>query len=435
MSSLDPRFKLKEPKSQKETLIYMKVYVNYKRITISLEKKIHPDAWDNEKGEPITDRKVIARLEKSIPGISSKIADIEKSIVNYRTALSKAVARLSVLEEEINSESIKLQTNKELGRAAEKRARVTLSNFIDKYINEIETGKRLTPGGDRFRNGTIKNYKGFQVQFKAFQSEKHISVDFDDVNIPLRDKLVSYFQAKNYSPNTIGRHIKQLKAIMHVAHEEGLHGNMDYLKRNFTIPQVITSEIYLSEDELDAIAGLDLHDKPHLDLTRDVFLVGCYTAQRYSDYSRISKEHIHQTPEGKSVIKLTQVKTGTSVVIPIRPALDKILAKYQYTLPKTYEQKVNLYIKDVVEMAKIDKSEQDEIYIKGKCQSKSRPKFEMVKTHTARRSGATNMYLAKVPVISIMRITGHKTEREFLKYIRITNQENANNLAEHPYFS
>ena len=45
------------------------------------------------------------------------------------------------------------------------------------------------------------------------------------------------------------------------------------------------------------------------------------------------------------------------------------------------------------------------------------------------------MYLAKVPVISIMRITGHKTEREFLKYIRITNQENANNLAEHPYFS
>jgi len=413
----------------------MKVYTDYQRITISLEKKILPDAWDTEKGEPISDRKVISRLEKLSPGITSKIVDIERSIVGYRTAYGKAITRLGILEEEITSENLKKQIMKELGRSSETRARVTLSSFIDKYIDDIETGRRLTPSGNRFRHGTIKNYKGFQVQLKSFQTEKHIAVDFDDVNISLRDKLVSYFQAKNYSPNTIGRHIKQLKAIMHVAHEEGLHNNMDYLKRNFTIPQVITSEIYLSEAELDAIARLDLHDKPHLDLARDVFLVGCYTAQRYSDYSRISKEHIHQTPEGKAVIRLTQVKTGTSVVIPIRPTLDKILAKYQYTLPKTYEQKVNLYIKDVVEMAKIDKSEQDEVYIKGKCQSKSRPKYEMVKTHTARRSGATNMYLAKVPVISIMRITGHKTEREFLKYIRITNQENANNLAEHPYFS
>ncbi|MFQ8804876.1 MAG: hypothetical protein ACLR8Y_06890 [Alistipes indistinctus] len=59
----------------------------------------------------------------------------------------------------------------------------------------------------------------------------------------------------------------------------------------------------------------------------------------------------------------------------------------------------------------------------------------MVKTHTARRSGATNMYLAGIPTIAIMKITGHKTEKEFMKYIKITEEESAMELMNHPYFS
>ena len=48
-----------------------------------------------------------------------------------------------------------------------------------------------------------------------------------------------------------------------------------------------------------------------------------------------------------------------------------------------------------------------------------------MKTHTARRSGATNMYLAGIPTIAIMKVTGHKTEREFMKYIKITEEQTA----------
>ena len=210
---------------------------------------------------------------------------------------------------------------------------------------------------------------------------------------------------------------------------------MDFRKSKFVVPQVETTEIYLTENELDIILNLNLKDKPHLDQARDVFLVGCYTAQRYSDYSRISKEHISITPDGNKVISLTQLKTSTPVIIPVGKKLDKILQNYDYTLPKTHEQKVNKYIKEIVKDAKIDRMEADDVFLKGKRSTLSRPKHELVKTHTARRSGATNMFLANVPVISIMKITGHKTEREFMKYIRITNQENADNLSNLPYFS
>ena len=59
-------------------------------------------------------------------------------------------------------------------------------------------------------------------------------------------------------------------------------------------------------------------------------------------------------------------------------------------------------------------------------------KTRQMKTHTARRSGATNMYLAGIPTIAIMKITGH---REFMKYIKITEEQTALELMSHPYFS
>ena len=66
--------------------------------------------------------------------------------------------------------------------------------------------------------------------------------------------------------------------------------------------------------------------------------------------------------------------------------------------------------------------------------SETKPKFQLITTHVARRSFATNLYLAGIPSISIMKITGHRTERSFLKYIKISQEENAQKLMEHPYF-
>ena len=70
----------------------------------------------------------------------------------------------------------------------------------------------------------------------------------------------------------------------------------------------------------------------------------------------------------------------------------------------------------------------------GKKVSVKAPKFELISSHTARRSFATNAYLQNVPTISIMKITGHRTEKSFLKYIKISQEDNANKLISHPFF-
>ncbi len=46
------------------------------------------------------------------------------------------------------------------------------------------------------------------------------------------------------------------------------------------------------------------------------------------------------------------------------------------------------------------------------------PKYELIMTHTARRTGATLLYKNGVNTLDIMKITGHKTEKTLLNYIK-----------------
>ena len=180
---------------------------------------------------------------------------------------------------------------------------------------------------------------------------------------------------------------------------------------------------------------LDLKDKPVLEVARDVFLIGCYTAQRFSDFSRIKKENIQLLDNSVKVIRLVQDKTNETVIIPIKPELDYLLNKYNGDVPKIWEQKLNLHIKTVGEKAGINSLIPIEKMRGGRIVKSVIPKHDLIKTHTARRSGCTNMYLAGIPSIDIMKISGHKTEKEFLKYINVTKEETAQSLSMHPYFN
>lgn len=326
----------------------------------------------------------------------------------------------------------------------------TLFAYIQRFIDDAEAGTRLN-SGKRYTTSTIKNYKGFQVQLNEFcgiytektkakllKEEKKLRsirvINFEDITIDFYNEFMQFFNDKQYSRNTAGRHIKHLKVIMRLAREEGLHNNSEYQRKSFEAMAVRVDNTYLTEAELKKLYDLDLSEKKNYEIARDVFLCGCYTAQRYSDYSRISRDMIKDY-SGANVIELVQQKTGERCIIPIRPELRCILEKYDFTLPRTYEQKVNQYIKKICEQSQINEKVSIEAYKGGLKVKQSVPKYELIKTHTARRSGCTNMYLAGIPTIDIMKISGHKTEREFLKYINVTKEETAVSLASHPFFT
>jgi integrase len=429
-------FRLKEPQSdikpskQKETLVFM--FFNYgyyehdtngkkKYIPLKLStgEMILPRYWNEE------DQRARQVSTFDYIGFNRRLDDIENcSKKVHRDLINEGLKpNPSYLKEKINAELKGIVPDS-----------MHLNTYIDKYIQGMNTGERITQQGTRFRPLTIKNYKGFQSQFNEFQETKGRQLNYADITLDFYDEFIEFFNEKNYSPNTIGRHVKILKTIMRAAREEGHHDNMEIERRKFKAMKVDVQNVYLTEAEVEAIRTLDLSDKPSLDIARDVFLVGCYTAQRYSDYSTIRKENIRYSGQGVQIIDLIQQKTRENVIIPIKPELLAILRKYDFNPPKTHEQKLNERIKKVAELAGINELIPVESIKGGITVMKDVPKYDLIKTHTARRTGCTNMYLAGIPTLDIMKISGHKTEREFLKYIKVGKEETATNLANHSYF-
>lgn len=439
MAKITPIFKLKNQKAETPTLIYLILYYNKIRFVYSTGKSIRPELWKTTENQPY-----LANTETGLTVTMTKpeikqVALIDNELNRFKTETARIFDHFSYQGIQPTNELLKAEYDKVFRPETQEKKpkepeKLNLNQYIQKFISDIETGKRTTEKSTRYAKGTIKNYYGFQTQFDNYQKEHNRKLNFDQITIDFYDKYVVFFNQKNYSPNTIGRHIKALKVIMRAAGEDGLHQNKDIERKKFKTITTEVHPIYLTQKEVETLYNLDLSENKMLDIARDIFLIGCYTGQRFSDYSRINSQHIKEVKGGK-IIDLIQKKTGEQVLIPVRPELETILKKYNYNPPRTHEQKANERIKLVCEKAKINEQIEIEEIKGGLKVTQRKAKHLLIKTHTARRTGATLMFLAGIPTISIMKITGHKTEREFLKYIRVTKEETAQTLMNHPYFN
>ena len=281
------------------------------------------------------------------------------------------------------------------------------------------------------KSGTIKQCYVSLGKIELYEKHFKLRLRFDDIDMNFYNNFVEYCTTKqNLSHNSISMHIKNVKMWMNASLEEGLHTSVAHQRRAFKKINVSADTIYLTEQELALIKNAILPNQ-RLENARDIFLLACYTGLRSQDYDKLNQEHLIQ--DG-TMLKIRTEKTDVEVVIPLHPIAKSILEKYNGTPRLISTQKLNEYIKEVcrivgiVEMISISRT------YGGKKKSFTKPKCEFVSSHTARRSFATNAFKAGVPTLSIMAITGHKTERVFLKYIRVSNEEHASLVSQHGFF-
>jgi len=431
---ITPKFYLRDRKAKTATSIQLIVNFHNQKLKYGTGIRIDASLWDEATQRPTIDKKLLKKLTLNS---KKELSNIKNRLDTVSRFVEKRFAFLDEQEIRPTTDDIRTYLNNNLAwkLAMPQAKKHTLVSYFESYLNEMQSGKRTTDTGKQYEKGTIKNYQGCLTQFKDYQSKKRKILKFEDITMDLYDSLVEFFNNKNYSPNTIGRHMKNLKTIMRSALEEGLHDNKEFQRKKFKTIKVDTTEIYLTEKEVKALYDLDLTKSKDFELIRDVFLVGIYTCQRFSDYSKINESNIAITSKGTRVVRLIQKKTGTQVQIPIRKELDNILNRYNYNLPKTYEQRVNKIIKVIAKKVGINNREQIE-KIKGGLKVKTTiPKYDLIKTHTARRTGITNLYLAGIPTLAIQKLSGHRTEINLLKYIKVTKEQNADILAKHHYFA
>ena len=245
------------------------------------------------------------------------------------------------------------------------------------------------------------------------------------------DSFVRWMFANGYKQNTIATRVKCIKSVINsLPMAERVNCEFVEPKKCAAVMEDIDN-CYLDENELQALADLDLSDNPHLDRVRDQFLLLAWTGCRYSDLGKLTRKYI-VNEDGDNCFKLEQQKTGAKVVIPILPPIVPILEKYDYQPPKPISnQRFNDYIKEVARMAGLDEEvavshtqQQKGEFVPGRVETR-RAKWQAVTAHSARRSFATNLYKRGFPTLAIMAITGHKTEKSFLTYIKVSEAENA----------
>ena len=319
--------------------------------------------------------------------------------------------------------------------------KTTLDLLIDKNHNNAEVSnkptlfslaQRFIEGEIKFRGrdmsrGSLNNYAAVTKHLKEYQTYSKSRVDFDTIDLNFFYSYVSYLKNKQkLAVNSIAKDISIIKVFMGEAVDLDYTDNMKFKHKKFAFNEEETDHVYLTEDELTKLYKLSITNKK-LDEVRDLFIFGAWVGLRFSDFSNIKKENIIQI-DGDYFIKMITQKTKELVIIPCNPVVMQIFEKYAdrpNRLPKTISnQKFNDYIKDVCKLAEFNE--------KGRVSS--RPKdilAELVSSHTARRSFATNYYLQGFPTVDLMKITGHKTERSFLKYIRVSKLDTAKRLSAH----
>jgi integrase len=301
---------------------------------------------------------------------------------------------------------------------------LTFIQFFEQCIKEMKTGTNTKTGHQLSKAMPIK-YTTIKNLLEDFEKFRGVKLQWKDFDEKLYNEIIDYMiKEKKYALNTYGRAVRFIKTILKKGTKAGLIASDKY-NDTFNGGTEQIDNAYLTDAELDLLYNHDFSDSPRNEKVRDIFLIGCYTGLRFSDYTHIRPGHIN----GDKIKMITQ-KTKKQVIIPLHPRVKSILEKYNYQLPLAISnQKFNDYLGDVCREAKINEQYSKSITKAGQVEVKTGKKHEFITSHSARRTFSSNAFKNGIPPYLIMAITGHRTERQFMEYIKVTDDERAEMFA------
>lgn len=382
----------------------------YRQLDYSTGLSVNVKDWDNSKKLIKNDSYLNGQIADGmarIKEIGSKLAREKKlTFDNLRTVLDAD----EVLNDIFNRD-----------RRIIKKDYIPPFEFIEAFINKSVAS-----------SGTKKDYRNTLQHLKDFDQYRGKTLSWKSAGYEYYLDLVDYLKReKNLKASTIDKIIKNLKVFLAQADlMDNIEVNQDFKKTVSgkslfgKIDKTESEHVYLSEKEIKQITDAVMPDEK-LSEIRDLFIIACWTGLRISDLSRLERDNIKD-----GLLSITTKKTKERVVIPVTDELQAVLNKYPEQLPKIpTDQHYNREIKKVCEIAGITDIVMSEVKKGSLTVTAPLPKYKLITSHTARRSFATNLYRRGIPSTQLMLLTGHKTENSFLKYIKVSKEDNAKDVA------
>lgn len=294
--------------------------------------------------------------------------------------------------------------------------------FVD-FINQTISRK-----AKRNSKSYGRSYKTLIKHIEEFSLINDANIFTNSVNEDFIDDFLCFLEERSLKKSYLYNIIALVKCMAAKAARYGYAVDPSY--DDVMVDKEDSFSVFLSANEITRIyyfIGLTKKQEA----IRDLFIVGCLTALRYSDYSTLTKDNF----QGNFIVKITK-KTGTKVTIPLHDYVKEIYAKYNGEISKGLSiQHFNRYIKVICKKVGLVEEVRFDYTKGGKLITEVRQKWELISSHTARRSAATNMKLTgRFSTGEIMSFTGHTTERSLNRYLKITAEDNAKNIAGDNYF-
>jgi len=414
------KYSLRDKRSKKYSTIRASIAFNGNRIVFCPGYSICPDCWDYKIGLPKS-----IRGDFEVKSITTNLKELDLKIRKLFDDLTLN-GRESITKEIFQNKVIQMVHPEKYGENG--TSQITLLDFIDQFIKDSETGVRLKDGQYQLEENTIKPYRTTRLHLINFQKLNDKKLLITDINQTLHDDFSDYLiEELDMSKNAHSKYIMVLLQVLKYAVKKKLLPSSNINEVEFSTSREETDNIYLNESELQLLMDLKEFNTKLDEEIRDMFVLGCYTGLRFSNYSKLNLDYLQD-----GILTAIQKKTKHKVTIPIHPNVQKIIDKYNGVLPKVpTNQEFNRTLKELGKrIPELNVPFAKQITRNRKKVVEEYMKWEKLTTHTARRSFCTNSYLMGVPVMTIMSISGHKTEKSFRSYIKATGEEHAKILKE-----
>lgn len=343
------KFIIRSTKKSGTATLYTMVRIGGKLTTINTGIDVDIVKWNTDREDYLQD-----------DGIEAE----EKHTLSIQTMMSKASHTIDekikqgVTDGKLLSKAIKNVVDME-GAEVKKQLhdaeKSTLLGYMDNFIISAENGVSTKKNGGELRTETIRQYRVVRAALYEFLSSEDNDYStlttFNDIDKHFAEVLVNSWKKRGILPGSINRYQGCIRAICNRASEEGINRNGSSLKvwHQLDDTEAKKTEYALSEEEINALINLPLVG---LDAQcRDVFAIGCLTGQRWSDFSRINENMLHNI-NGVDMLVIKQIKTNEIVYIPLADnRLVALLERYGYNVPKVeYHTFVKYHLKKIIKM-------------------------------------------------------------------------------------
>ncbi len=399
-----PKFYLDAKDSNQPAPIFLKYsFAPGQRLSYYTGERIEPTKWSFE----------TQRVKRNVTG-ATEINDILKALAD---ACEKAVRENRLSETTLTKEALKAILDKVINKEDNEK---TVFDLMTEFIESETKLKSWT-------SGTIKKLNTIKTQLQAFENSNRktqpsYKIRLNQINERFFEDLVEYWQIEyDLRNSTIQKNIKILRWFLNWTAKKG-YGTDKFKKVEIKLKQSTHKVIYLELDEIRQINEADIpEEKQYLVRTKDIFVFQCLTGLRFSDLHNLKASNIHENH-----ISVNTIKTGEPIEIELNDTTKEIIEKYKPhqaatgdALPVPQNPVYNRFLKELAEIAKINESI-TLVYYQGATRiEKTYKKWQLITSHTARRSFITNGLALGIGSEVIRSWTGHQSERSFKDYFEV----------------